>query len=576
MSNETGSSGERVLVDEAMYRDAVAAQFERLTLGMNTLRDDMNRILEEMRRDREERARGRDDARDRRQEVRNIGEPRVENLEGEVHVEEEFEEEQKKNLRLGTTTMVVGVIDHLGPGELEVEEEVGCLDLGSIDMKNGGLIEFPRWVYGGVVTMSGAPRVKSMNVADSETRPVLGPTGNNKAGSLSARKPASKQLRKVETSPEEVTLGEEKKALTVSTGSALSGKSHSVSASSVLRRHEQLLHSNLSLNASCSSDASTDSFHSRASTGRLIRSTSLGSRRKPYASKPRSVVSDGSLESPPPSDGSQPKKSCAWVTQIQILVMLLSMMKNGEFQYMMTRNCLSFLLFQEVFADFDPISVSKLNEKKMMAPGSTAISLLSEVKLRAIIENARQISKVIDEFGSFDKYIWSFVNYKPIVSRFRYPRQIPVKTPKADVISKDLVRRGFRAVGPTVVYSFMQITMVRFPFIGPSTNQTKPPLAATVIPDNPWAAIVTSFIPLGRPSLELLPITKAIADGMLLNWSCLKFSTLKKAKPTVTPFEIKRGQDQHGTKFYQSDHTSSIISSHYRGLPPEYATYQRP
>ncbi|KAF2316301.1 hypothetical protein GH714_041642 [Hevea brasiliensis] len=75
-----------------MYRDAVVAQFERLTLGMNTLRDDVNRILEEMRRDREERARGRDDAKDRRQEVRNIGEPRVENLEGEVHIEEEFEE----------------------------------------------------------------------------------------------------------------------------------------------------------------------------------------------------------------------------------------------------------------------------------------------------------------------------------------------------------------------------------------------------------------------------------------------------------------------------------------------------
>lgn len=65
--------------------------------------------------------------------------------------------------------------------------------------------------------------------------------------------------------------------------------------------------------------------------------------------------------------------------------------------------------------------------------------------------------QVIDEFGSFDKYIWSFVNHKPIVSRFRYPRQVPVKTPKADVISKDLVRRGFRGVGPTVVYSFMQV-----------------------------------------------------------------------------------------------------------------------
>lgn len=49
------------------------------------------------------------------------------------------------------------------------------------------------------------------------------------------------------------------------------------------------------------------------------------------------------------------------------------------------------------------------------------------------------------------------MNYKPIISRFRYPRQVPVKTPKADTISKDLARRGFRSVGPTVVYSFMQV-----------------------------------------------------------------------------------------------------------------------
>ena len=49
------------------------------------------------------------------------------------------------------------------------------------------------------------------------------------------------------------------------------------------------------------------------------------------------------------------------------------------------------------------------------------------------------------------------MNHKPIVSRFRYPRQVPVKTPKADVISKDLVRRGFRSVGPKVIYSFMQV-----------------------------------------------------------------------------------------------------------------------
>jgi DNA-3-methyladenine glycosylase I len=156
--------------------------------------------------------------------------------------------------------------------------------------------------------------VRSMNVADSEeARPVLGPAGNgNKTGSLSARKLGLKPLRKVEKSAGEATLAEDKKARISSTVTTSSPQLHSANVPTVLRRHEQLLHSNLSLNASCSSDASTDSFHSRASTGRLIRSNSVGSRRKPYPSKPRSVASDGSLESPP--DGLQTKKRCAWVT----------------------------------------------------------------------------------------------------------------------------------------------------------------------------------------------------------------------------------------------------------------------
>ncbi|XP_050213050.1 uncharacterized protein LOC126664611 [Mercurialis annua] len=323
----------------------------------------------------------------------------------------------------------------------------------------------------------GAPRIRSMNVADSETRPVLGPTGNNKAGSLSARKPASKQSRKVETSPKSVVLGEEEKARTANMIGALSPKSHSSSVTSVLRRHEQFLHSNLSLNASCSSDASTDSFHSRASTGRLTRSNSLGTRRKQYASKPRSVASDRSLDSPPPSSGGpQTKKTCAWVTpsadpyytafhdeewgvpvhddkKLFELLVLSGALAELTWPAILSKRH----IFREVFADFDPVAVSKFNEKKVTAPGSTASSLLSEVKLRAIIENARQMLKVVDEFESFDKYIWSFVNFKPIVSRFRYSRHVPVKTPKADVISKDLVRRGFRSVGPTVVYSFMQV-----------------------------------------------------------------------------------------------------------------------
>ncbi|GAU51065.1 hypothetical protein TSUD_411780 [Trifolium subterraneum] len=150
---------------------------------------------------------------------------------------------------------------------------------------------------------SGGPRLRSMNVADSEARPVFGPAGN-KTGSYSSRKDSSKPLRKTDKLGREVDLAKEKDA---------SPQSHSPSVSSVLRRHEQLLHSNLSMNASCSSDASTDSFHSRASTGRLTRSNSYGFTRKRSVSKPRSVVSDGVLECPPP-DGAQSKKRCAWIT----------------------------------------------------------------------------------------------------------------------------------------------------------------------------------------------------------------------------------------------------------------------
>lgn len=243
---------------------------------------------------------------------------------------------------------------------------------------------------------------------------------------------------------------------------------------SILRRQGSLLVSNVSLSASCSSDASTDSFRSRASTGRICRTNCSVSRRRQLGSKPKIIVADDVSE--PLSNGVQHKKRCAWVTpstdpcyaafhdeewgvpvhddkKLFELLVLSGALAELTWPTILSKR----QIFREVFAEFDAVTVSKFNEKKILAPGSTASSLLSELKLRAIIENARQISRVIDEFGSFHNYIWSFVNYKPIVSRFRYPRQVPVKTPKADVISKDLVRRGFRSVGPTVIYSFMQV-----------------------------------------------------------------------------------------------------------------------
>ncbi|KAE8774362.1 hypothetical protein D1007_53280 [Hordeum vulgare] len=112
--------------------------------------------------------------------------------------------------------------------------------------------------------------------------------------------------------------------------------------------------------------------------------------------------------------------------------------------------------FREVFMDFDPLLVSKLNEKKFLGPCSPARSLLSEHRLRTIVENAHELLKIIEEFGSLDEYCWGFLNYKPMVGRYRSSREVPLRTPKAEALSQDLMRRGLRGVGPTVVYAFMQ------------------------------------------------------------------------------------------------------------------------
>lgn len=217
-----------------------------------------------------------------------------------------------------------------------------------------------------------------------------------------------------------------------------------------------------SLNASCSSDVSSDSFQSGASTG----SSRSRSRKQPVPK---------SLHSHTFTTTTNTNKRCAWVTpNTEPCYVAFHDQEWGVqvhddkklFELLVFSGALAELtwptilrkrhMFREVFADFDPVSVSQLNEKRVVGPGSIARSLLSEVKLRSVIENARQITKIINEFGSFDQYIWSFVNYKPIVNSFRYARQVPAKNSKADVISKDLLKRGFMSVSATVIYSFMQ------------------------------------------------------------------------------------------------------------------------
>ncbi|KAM3320625.1 hypothetical protein P3S67_007827 [Capsicum chacoense] len=151
--------------------------------------------------------------------------------------------------------------------------------------------------------MSGASRVRSMNVNDSKARPVLDPAGNKARRSPGSRKSVTRPMRKTVKSKEEVEMEDKN-------GHQPSPSLLTFDVPSIPRRQESL-YSNLSLSALCSSDASTDSFHSSASTGRIYRMNNTSSRRKQLSWKSKRIVSDDISDSS--IDGLQSKKRCAWV-----------------------------------------------------------------------------------------------------------------------------------------------------------------------------------------------------------------------------------------------------------------------
>ncbi|KAH1257136.1 putative GMP synthase [glutamine-hydrolyzing] [Glycine soja] len=110
--------------------------------------------------------------------------------------------------------------------------------------------------------------------------------------------------------------------------------------------------------------------------------------------------------------------------------------------------------FRAAFSEFDAETVANLTDKQMMSISSEYGIDISRV--RGAVDNANQILEIKKDFGSFDKYIWGFVNHKPLSTQYKFGHKISVKTSKSESISKDMVRRGFRYVGPTVVHSFMQ------------------------------------------------------------------------------------------------------------------------
>lgn len=114
--------------------------------------------------------------------------------------------------------------------------------------------------------------------------------------------------------------------------------------------------------------------------------------------------------------------------------------------------------YRKAFDNFDAQKIARYGDKQFARLMNDAGIVRNRLKIQATIDNARAFLKVQDEFASFDKYIWGFVNHKPIVNQWETLREIPAKTPLSETISKDLLKRGFRFVGPTIVYAHMQAT----------------------------------------------------------------------------------------------------------------------
>ncbi len=112
--------------------------------------------------------------------------------------------------------------------------------------------------------------------------------------------------------------------------------------------------------------------------------------------------------------------------------------------------------FKVAFSGFDPHKVAAYSAKKIEKLLQDPGIIRNRLKIKAAIQNAVVFLKTADQFGSFDKYFWSFVDGKPIKNKFHNLKEIPARTLLSDKISKDLYQRGFKFVGSIIIYSHMQ------------------------------------------------------------------------------------------------------------------------
>ncbi|CAM1344001.1 DNA-3-methyladenine glycosylase I [Tenacibaculum amylolyticum] len=114
--------------------------------------------------------------------------------------------------------------------------------------------------------------------------------------------------------------------------------------------------------------------------------------------------------------------------------------------------------FRNAFDAFDYKKIANYGEEKYEELLGDKGIIRNKLKIKATISNAQAFMKVQEEFGSFSKYIWEFCDGKPIKNVFKIREEVPATTPLSDAISKDLKKRGFKFVGSTVIYAFMQAT----------------------------------------------------------------------------------------------------------------------
>lgn len=112
--------------------------------------------------------------------------------------------------------------------------------------------------------------------------------------------------------------------------------------------------------------------------------------------------------------------------------------------------------YRSAFSNFDVHKVASYSEEDYDRLVQNQGIIRNRLKIKSAINNARQFINIQEEFGSFDKYIWQFVNYNPIHNRFEKLTEIPASTEISNAMSKDLKKRGFNFVGPTICYAYMQ------------------------------------------------------------------------------------------------------------------------